>query len=79
MAPLTRALSRTALSYAGPATVAGQSAWELNLTGGGKLLVSSKGTPFPLELAIHGSQFDFSQWNSAPKPTTPPESKIFHT
>ena len=66
------------LSYAGTATVSGQTTWKYHSADGGTVYVAAHGKPYPLQLVAPSNRgkLTFSKWNSVTIPGPPPASKV---
>lgn len=66
------------LSYAGTATVNGQTTWKYHSSDGGTVYVAAHGKPYPVQLAAPSNRgkLTFSKWNSVTIPGPPPASQV---
>jgi hypothetical protein len=67
--------SLPSLHYAGPAAVNGQPAWQMRTGSGATIYVAAQGPSYPLRIVSGASHVDFTQWNSATIPPSPPPAR----
>ena len=64
------------MGHISPATVNGQPAWAMRVSGIGTFYVAAHGTPYLLRVAKGADRIDFTQWNSATIPPPPPADQV---